>query len=258
MFGHNSKSYTVTGVIQHGDIAEILMQPERRGIKHKAGQFAFVNFEQLTLRETHPYTISSAPQPDGSLRFLVKGLGSYTKRLGTALEVGDKARVSGPHGHFTLKNTDSAQVWIGGGIGITPFMAWAQTLPDDWSTPTHLYYCVRDEKDAIHYEELRDAANRVDNFDVTLVTSSRGKRLSAEQIATQLGQEIHTAHAYFCGPQKMRDALNKGLAKRGMPSSNFHYEEFEMRSGIFGLSTVQRWGTNLTRHLRIRPQAQHC
>lgn len=244
MLGHNSKSYTVVDVIQHGSVTEISMLPERRGIKHKAGQFAFVNFEPLNLRETHPYTISSAPQPDGSLRFLVKGLGSYTKRLGTALKVGDKARVSGPHGHFTLKNTDSAQVWIGGGIGITPFMAWAQALPDNWSTPTHLYYCVRDASDAIHYEALRETANRIDNFNVTLVTSGSGKRLSAEQIAAKLGQEIRTTHVYFCGPQTMRDSLNKGLSRHGLPLGNFHYEEFEMRSGV-GMSTVTRWGMNL-------------
>lgn len=244
MFGHNSKSYAVTGVTQHGSVTEVLMQPERRGIKHKAGQFAFVNFEQLSLRETHPYTISSAPQPDGSLRFLIKGLGSYTKRLGTELKVGDKGRISGPHGHFTLENTDSEQVWIGGGIGITPFMAWAQALPNDWSTPTHLYYCVRDVSEAVHYEELREAARRVNNFNVTLVTSGSGKRLSAEQIATRLGPNIRTAHAYFCGPEKMRDSLNQGLIRCGLPLSNFHYEEFEMRTGV-GPGTIFRWGMNL-------------
>ncbi len=232
MFGHNSKSYKVTEVVQHGPVTEITMKPEGRGIEHKAGQFAFVNFAQLNLRETHPYTISSAPRPDGSLRFLVKGLGSYTKRLGTALNVGDDARVSGPHGHFSLEDTKSPQVWIGGGIGITPFMAWAQALPDDWATPTHLYYCVRDASDAVNYEELREAANRVDNLHVTLVTSSSGKRLSAEQIAAELGQDVRTAHAYFCGPEKMRNALNQGLVGRGLPLSNFHYEEFEMRSGV--------------------------
>ena len=250
MFGHNSKSYTVTEVIQHGDITEISIQPEGRGIAHKAGQFAFVNFAPLNLRETHPYTISSAPRLDASLRFLIKGLGSYTKRLGTALTVGDKARVSGPHGHFTLENKDSPQVWIGGGIGITPFMAWAQALPNDWSTPTHLYYCVRNVRDAVHYEELREASRRVDNLKVTLIISGNGKRLSAEQIAAELKQEIHKSHVYFCGPEIMCDALKYGLVRRGLPLLNFHNEEFEMRSGV-GIMRALRRGMTLFNSLTI-------
>ena len=232
MVGHNTATYTVTNIVQHKDVTEINLAPQGRAISHQAGQFTFINFDPLALRETHPFTISSAPKKDGSLRFMIKGLGSYTKRLGTALEKGTSARVSSAYGHFSLKATDGPQVWIGGGIGITPFMAWAQALPINWSTPTHLYYCVRHRDQAVGIDEFEAAANRVDQFSVSVVASKAGKRLDAEQIANALGKEIDKAHVYFCGPAPMREALRSGLIKRGLKMGNFHNEEFEMRTSI--------------------------
>lgn len=232
MMGHNSTAYTVTNVIQHKSITEIEMRPQQKGIKHRAGQFAFIDFEQNGLRESHPFTISSPPRPDGSLRFMVKGLGDYTNKLGTTLQVGSTARVSKAFGHFRLKNSNRPQVWVGGGIGITPFIAWAESLPTDWATSTHLYYCVSTASEAVYVERLKETAVRVPNFTFTLVTSKTGKRLTAEQIMADLEGDIRQTDLYFCGPAPMRDALKAGLVKQGLRPSRFHYEAFEMRKGL--------------------------
>lgn len=240
MFGHNSRKYQVESVIQHKDVTEINMKPEGRGISHQAGQFAFINFDPIMLQEVHPFTISSAPQPDGNLRFMVKGLGSYTKRLGKTLEKGAKARVSSPFGHFSLRPTKGSQVWIGGGIGITPFMAWAEAMPAEWPSPTRLYYCVPRADDALCIDEFEAVARRVDNFNFTLCTSKEGKRLNAKQIAAELSGDIRDAHVYFCGPVGMRDSLKQGLVNQGLRPDHFHYEEFEMRTGIGVIPFLRR------------------
>ena len=191
----------------------------------------------------HPYTISSAPTADGQLRFLVKGLGSYTKRLGSALKTGSTARVSKAYGHFGLRKTKGVQVWIGGGIGITPFLSWAQSLDEAWSVPTRLYYCVRSAESAIYLNELQATAERVDSFSATVVNSSKEKRLNATRIVKELAGDIQTAHVYFCGPAAMRDALKQDLVAQGLRERNFHYEEFEIRTGI-GLERPLRWAWN--------------
>ncbi len=234
MVGHNSLAYEVTNVTNHPGGTEVNLKPQGKGINHKAGQFTFLNFNPLMLQEAHPFTISSAPKENGELRFMIKGLGRYTKKLGTALEPGTKARVSSAFGHFSLKPTNGPQVWVGGGIGITPFMAWANTLTPDWPTPTRLYYCVRSPEDALLVNEFEQIASRVENFDFTLIVSKEGKRLSAEQIVEELSesQGIRDAHVYFCGPEKMREILRHGLVKRGLRRSHFHFEEFEMRAGV--------------------------
>ncbi|MEM7531945.1 MAG: ferredoxin reductase family protein [Chloroflexota bacterium] len=239
--GHNSLIYQVADVVEHQDVIEVHLTPQGKGITHKAGQFAFVNFKPLNLHETHPYTISNAPNPQGTLRFMVKGLGSYTKRIGQVLEPGMTARVSNSFGHFTLTPTDGPQIWIAGGIGITPFMAWVDTLPPNWSMPTRLYYCVRNPEDVLQLPAFEQAAATVDNFDFSLVVSQRDKRLTAEQIVADLRQDIRIAHVYFCGAESMRESLSKGLAQQGLPRSHFHYEEFEMRTSLGLVRLVRRF-----------------
>ncbi len=240
MLGHNTKRYNVTEVIDHGDITEISLQPQGKGIVHKPGQFTFLNFNPLQFRETHPFTISSAPTGDGTLRFLVKGLGSYTKRM-NKLEVGTEARVSAPYGHFQLTSDSDSQVWVGGGIGITPFLAWSEALSPNWQPKTHLYYCVQRPEDALMIEQLEAAAQRVPNFSYSVIASKTGKRLSADQIVKELGYNMANTEVYFCGPVGMRNALKHGLGKHGLPGDNFHYEEFEMREGIGIIKTIRRW-----------------
>lgn len=239
MVGHNSSTYTVTSVVPHNGVTEINLAPEGQGISHKEGQFAFINFNPPALRETHPFTISNAPRKDGAIRFLIKGLGDYTKQLDTALESGTEARVSSAYGHFSLQPTKGPQIWIGAGIGITPFIAWTQALTSDWSTPTRLYYCVGTPDESLYLEEFEQATNRVTAFDFSLVASKVDKRLTAQQIVADLPQDISTAHVFFCGPTQMREALRGELIKHGLPASNFHNEEFEMRTTI-GAPLIRR------------------
>lgn len=87
---------------------------------HDAGQFAFVNFDDP--EDAHPFTISSAWADDGLLTFTIKGLGDYTRALATSL-VGQGVVVEGPYGRFNFLGDHRLQIWIGGGVGITPFIA---------------------------------------------------------------------------------------------------------------------------------------
>ena len=89
---------------------------------HAAGQFAFVTFDRQEGK--HPFTIASAWDPETrSIMFITKALGDYTDFLPEKLEVGGDVTVEGPYGRFTFDDTKERQIWIGGGIGITPFIA---------------------------------------------------------------------------------------------------------------------------------------
>ena len=240
--GLNTAKYQVTDVLKYNNATEIRLKPEGAGISHRPGQFAFINFEASGLGETHPFTISSAPNEQKGLTFIVKALGSYTERLGTTLKSGTTARVSSAFGHFSLSKTPTPQVWIGAGIGITPFIAWAQALEPNWPTPARLYYCVRSRQDALYLAELQSIASSVPNFELTLVVSGEDKRLSADRIVNDLNAELNSAHVYFCGPTSMRETLKADLVSRGLRRSNFHNEEFEIRSGI---EQWIQWGRGL-------------
>ncbi|MTI42998.1 putative ferric reductase [Roseibium hamelinense] len=233
-------AYVVQSVKRLGSVTDVVLSPKSRGMRHKPGQFAFLSFKGSGLSEEHPFTLSDAPTGDRTLRFSIKDLGNYTHRLGKHLKVGEEATVSGPHGHFTLPSGTAPQVWVGAGIGITPFLAFAESLKNRKSGPVKLYYCVRDTGDIPYAVELEKLAESLPDLELIIVNSAEGVRLTPERVIDDLGGRLSEAHVFFCGPVAMRKALKSGLILKGLKASRFHFEEFEMRTGI-GLGHLSAW-----------------
>ena len=225
------RRYVIRTIEPAGDAIAVTLAPQHRGLVHRAGQFAFLSFDVPGLRETHPFTISSPPASDGALRFSIKPLGDFTRRLGPGLAVGQAVRISGPHGRFLQQRRKGPDVWIAGGIGVAPFVAWAGTLAND-AGPIHMFYCVRGLASAAHLDELQATAARVPGFRLHLIDSSSGARLTAAQIAQVVGGGLAEAHVSFCGPKAMRNDLRRDLVALGLKGRRFHDEEFEIRTGI--------------------------
>lgn len=234
------KRYRVSALQQLADVTEIVLKPEGRGFKHKPGQFAIVQFDGEALREPHPFTLSDAPDKDGSLRFSVKTLGDYTTRLPECLKPGMTATVQGPFGHFRMPRGNRPQIWVAAGIGITPFLAFARSLDQKNTGPIMLYYSVRAEGDIPYLDELQAAATNHAQLSFQIFNSARGERLTADHIVQAHGHELARCAVYYCGPETLRKDLKSQLCGAGLPSGGFHYEAFEMRSGI-GLRKLGNW-----------------
>lgn len=232
--------YTVRSVRHFGGLSEIELAPKGRGLRHKPGQFAFVSIAAGGLPAEHPFSFSAAPRRDGVLRFSIKDAGDDTRRLRRKVEPGMAATVSGPHGRFILPTDRDPQVWIGAGVGITPFLALAESLRHKRTGPVRLYYCVREREDIPYALELEAIAEEVGDLDLTVVNSAEGVRLTPDRVAADLGGDLGTAHVFFCGPVGMRKALKGGLILKGLRASRFHFEEFQMRTGI-GLGALAAW-----------------
>lgn len=232
--------YQVTQLTKMDDALEVQLSPKGRGITHQAGQFAFISLQQAEQCEPHPFTISAAPNAQRTLRFSIKHLGDYTTQLAQHLEIGSNIKLSRAYGHFTQATKPSPQIWVAAGIGITPFMAWAQTLDHTLKQPITLYYCVKDKSQALYLTELQDIAKQVAHFEVTLVISSIHPHLSAQQIHQAAGATLAAQQLYFCGPKVMREQLKTELVELGLKRTAFHYEEFEIRSGI-GIRKALAW-----------------
>ncbi len=156
------------------------------------------------------------------------------------METGMEATVSGPFGHFSMPSGRDPQIWIGAGVGITPFIAFAESLKSRETGPVKLYYCVRERDDIPYAVELEKIAEEVSGLELTIVNSAEGVRLTPDRVATDLDGDLSQAHVFFCGPVAMRKALRRGLVLKGLRASRFHFEEFQMRTGI-GLSTLAEW-----------------
>jgi len=232
-FAHGRHTYTVSDVEKTGDALAISLAPQKRGVQHKAGQFAFIRFED---GETHPFTISKAPTGDRSLRFTVKPLGDDTRRFDRLIKQGQLASVSSAFGHFKAR-PKVPQIWVAGGIGITPFMAMAEEIGNEDVT---LFYCVPKKASAAHRTELEKIAAEKPNFTFQIKASNDGERFQMHELQECLGDYGDNTHIYFCGPEGLRNAVQASLSAWGHSAQKFHYEEFEIRSGI-GIRKFMGW-----------------
>ncbi len=192
---------------------------------HRPGQFAFVTFD---VREGgHPFTIASADQGDGTIAFQIKALGDYTGTLAGRLAVGQPVSIEGPYGCFDLDrcNARARQIWIAGGIGVTPFLAWLEALSREPATaPTaDLHYCTRDSAADPFVGRLQALCAQLPSVRLTVHDASAGDRLQAAAL-----RDAASAEVWFCGPRGLADTLRAELARLGR-RPRFHQEAFAMR-----------------------------
>jgi predicted ferric reductase len=233
------QGYRVNETSSQGAALSVVLEPEGKGIRHNAGQFAFFGFGQGFVGETHPFTLSQGPKPDRQLRITFSALGDHTNQLTRQLQTGDTVQVSRGFGHFLRPRPDKPQIWIAGGIGITPFLAWADTLSES-DAPVHLFCCVRSSAELAHAEALKARFAALANATLHVIESKNEGRLTAEKIVNRSGLDLNLCTVAFCGPEPMREALRKGLTALGLPRRQFMYEEFEIRSGI-GIRRMVGW-----------------
>jgi predicted ferric reductase len=200
---------------------------------HKPGQFAFATSN--VSEGAHPYTIASGWDAATSrIRFVVKELGDHTSRLRDKLRVGQPVTLEGPYGCFTFDDDRPHQIWVGGGIGITPFIARMQHMAmkkegSDWpqGQKVDLFHTTSD----VDEEALAKLAADAQSAEVRLhvLIDSRHGRLSAERIREQV-PHWREASIWFCGPAGFGEALKRDFAAQGFPvEKHFHQELFAMR-----------------------------
>jgi predicted ferric reductase len=192
---------------------------------HRPGQFAFVSFDDK--EGAHPFTIASADQGDRVVSFQIKALGDYTGRLAKQLQPGQMVRVQGPYGRFDIArcNPRARQIWIAGGIGITPFLAWLESLQAaPGKAPTaDLHYCTRDQSSDAFVPRLQALCATLPGIRLYVHDARQGGALHAASLG-----EMSNAEVWFCGPGGLADALRKGWRAMGS-KPHFHQEAFEMR-----------------------------
>jgi predicted ferric reductase len=206
-------------------VLEVAVRLETAWPGHRAGQFAFVDFGGG--EGAHPFTISSAWHGDGHLLFSIKGIGDYTRTLPDQLSIGQEATIEGPYGRFDFAGAHSRQVWVAGGVGITPFIARLAALAAaDHDGNVDLIYCTSAPSSAFIDNITALAAQAGVGFHV--VVSQRDGQLTLDRLAAWI-PAWKNADVWFCGPSRFGDALRRSMILRGLSAPQFHQELFEMR-----------------------------
>jgi predicted ferric reductase len=216
--------YQVSEVKDVGSaVTEVSLEPTKAPIEYRSGQFGFVRFDSGPSHESHPFTISRSPD-EGRLRFSIKASGDYTDELLYHLAEGSTARVEGPYGGFGQQLGGRRQLWLAGGIGITPFLAFLGDLGVD--REVRLVWSVPVPAEATYAEEIKRAASRLGNVHFQVHVSSTEGHLELANL--DMG-DTDDLWVYICGPVRMRNAFLKQLRALGVPTSRIFYEEFSLR-----------------------------
>lgn len=222
-------AYEVVSVHPGPGATALALKPAGRSMLWRAGQFAFLRAQESGLDEPHPFTIANPPQADGLMRFEIKPLGGWTREVPLLLAPGARVDVEGPYGRFDFRDGGARQLWIAGGVGITPFLAWLQAPGMSEDRRIHLLYSVHRADDAVGLDTLGRAAAQIPGFSFDLVISSTEGRPTAERLVARAPFAVEGADFFFCGPDSLRRSLLRGLKERGLPPGHVHFELFEFR-----------------------------
>lgn len=225
--------YSVSEVKMIGQsIVEITLSPLKKAMVHLPGQFAmlsFVNAKGLS-QEEHPFTISSASSafPNGEIRFSIKALGDYTSLL-PSITTGVKAKLEGPFGEFTYSYGSQKQIWVAGGIGVTPFVSMAEDLltQDTMEHVVDFFYSVRSDADGAYKEIFTKLAAKHKNFVFHYMPSDKAGYVTGELIMKEIS-DAKKRDFFVCGPPPMMAALTDQLIALTIQEKQIHSEKFAL------------------------------
>lgn len=219
--------YEVVSVSQGNKAVHLEFKPLRNAFPFQAGQFGFLAMKSAGLREPHPFTIANAQTDNGHVHFVIRALGDYTHRLREQVAIGMRADIYAPHGHFKRVPGAQREIWIGAGVGISPFISWLQDQTVGHFERVTLVYCFDPSRAFPSVERMQEMAEQSGVRLVNNPTGSDALAAIIQQIATEVdGQQVQIS---FCGPKGLLKRVKTLMAENNIPEKNIHYEYFEFR-----------------------------
>ena len=221
--------YRVINVSRGSAAAEIELEPVSHRARFRAGHFGFLRMKSDGLREPHPFTIASAPSPDGRISFVIRALGDYTTKLIAQVEPGMHADVYAPYGRFERKPECKREIWIGGGVGISPFIAWMRDGDADRFEQVTLFYFFTPGRVFPDVTVLEAMAR---DRGIEFVPISAGP--SSEEFTRRFGEIAESVDGSqldiaVCGPRGLLDAVRRAASAHGLRGGNVRHELFAFR-----------------------------
>jgi len=136
--------------------------------------------------------------------------------------------IEGPYGGFDYEDDSKRQIWIAGGVGLTPFVARLEELAalGGAGRPVDLFYSTRRADPGV-VARLEQVATEA-KVRLHVIESPVDGPLTVDRLA-EVTTDLGSTGVWFCGPAGFGQAIRQGLHQRGLPSGNFHQELFQFR-----------------------------
>jgi len=228
----------IEGKVIAKDTMEFLFEkPE--GYEFKAGQYCFLNLPDKGFQDERGLrrhlTLASSPR-EKELLFATRMTGSAFKNTLKELSGGETITIEKPLGHFTLpQNTETPLIFIGGGIGITPFRSMLRYA--SYARTGHtimLFYSNRMPETTAFLDELERTAEGNDS--ISFIPTMTKMQDSHEQwdgltgkINPAMIKDNHhdwdRADYYIAGPPKMVDGVKGIVQQMEVLEARIHVEK---------------------------------
>ncbi|WP_328647789.1 2Fe-2S iron-sulfur cluster binding domain-containing protein [Amycolatopsis sp. NBC_00348] len=210
-----------------------LTDPEQP-LKFFPGQY--MDFAIPDSEESRSFSMANTSARDGLLEFVVKIYpdGLFSTFLDTRVAVGDRLRITGPFGVFTLRDNPSADlVFVGGGAGMAPILSLLRTMAERGIERKATYfYGARRRQDLCFDAELRELQEKLPNFRYVPALSEPGdddwdgETGFVTDVLRAAGLDLKGADAYVCGPPPMVEAALELLPALGVADKRVFYDKF--------------------------------
>lgn len=198
----------------------------------KAGQFVtlFFNIDGKEIRRL--YSIASPPNYSHielCIKRIEKGMVS---NLLHKIKEGDKIKVLGPAGHFTLENKkDKDLVLISTGAGIAPFRSMInELLKSKFNKKIILLTGFRYENEVLYREELEKLSQKHPNlmYKITITRPGEDYQGTIGRVP-ELIKKINIKDKIFflCGLYEMIKDVKDFLISLGVSEENIHFERWD-------------------------------
>ncbi len=207
-------------------VAELVLHTTGKKMHYEAGQFAYASFDTIGVDpEPHPFSFSNAHNGP-YIRFTIKALGDDTRRF-MELQPGTAVSLEGPYGRFSYKHVPNhSQVWIAGGIGITPFLSMARSFSGPENYDVRFFYGTESLDEAVFLNEFINITRHLpENFRTSVVAKNFSGFVSVDMLRKSLS-DLKKFDYLICGPPPMVKAITAQLKKAGVPNSQMHFESF--------------------------------
>ncbi|MQA11225.1 MAG: 2Fe-2S iron-sulfur cluster binding domain-containing protein [Pseudonocardiaceae bacterium] len=211
-----------------------LVEPET--LKFFPGQY--VDFSVPATGESRSFSMANTSSREGGrLEFVIKVYpdGLFSRFLDTEVAVGDRLRINGPFGVFTLRDAPNSRlIFVGGGAGMAPILSLLRSMAERGIERTATYYYgARTRRDLCFEKELRALEEKLPDFRYVPALSEPGDDEGWDgevglitDVVRRLEPDLAGSDAYVCGPPPMVEAALDLLPALGVADKRIFYDKF--------------------------------